>query len=101
VKVTVECKNKYDISQLRACPDCGAKPGQAHNDGCDVERCSHCGQQRLQCKSKKHDPKFSRWTVIWPGEAECYAIGMVTTDGGPDLNKLHSRGLYKLFMVKP
>jgi hypothetical protein len=25
------------------CPDCGAPVGYKHKDGCDVERCPHCG----------------------------------------------------------
>jgi rRNA maturation protein Nop10 len=25
------------------CPDCGAPVGEKHKDGCDVERCPHCG----------------------------------------------------------
>jgi hypothetical protein len=31
------------------CHDCGAKPGQFHVDGCDVERCPKCGAQFLGC----------------------------------------------------
>jgi hypothetical protein len=27
------------------CPDCDAKPGQLHHDGCDAECCPDCGLQ--------------------------------------------------------
>jgi hypothetical protein len=33
----------------RNCPDCGAKPGQLHEGGCDVERCPRCGFQLIGC----------------------------------------------------
>lgn len=58
------------------CPDCGARPGEAHYDGCDVERCSVCGLQRMGCSCYGHDPLFSRWTGWWPGELEAAALGL-------------------------
>jgi len=83
------------------CHDCGVKPGQEHKPGCDVERCSHCGGQSLCCDSEEHDPAFSRWTGLWPGAAECFALGLVRPDGEPDLNTLIVKGLHKVFFVKP
>ncbi len=80
--------------ELRDCHDCAARPGEIHMDGCDVERCSVCGGQRLQCGCKDHDKAFARWTGIWPGKAEADFLGM-------DLNQLYSNDVYKLFYVKP
>ena len=79
---------------LKSCHDCGANPGQPHLAGCDTERCSVCGGQRLQCVCKGHDPLFARWTGLWPGEAEAALLGL-------DLNGFAVMGLHKTFFVKP
>jgi hypothetical protein len=84
--------------QLRTCHDCGAAPGQPHAEGCDVERCSVCGGQRLMCEGDKtcaaHDRAFARWTGLWPGSPEAAQLGI-------DLNALYSDGYYKVFFIKP
>ena len=79
--------------ELTDCHDCGAKPGEIHKDGCDVERCSVCGGQRLQCSCKNHDKAFARWTGIWPGDAEAMYLDV-------GLNAFSVR-YGKLFFVKP
>lgn len=84
---------RNDISTLTDCPDCSAHPGQPHEDGCDVECCSACGGQRLQCDCAEHDRLFSRWSGIWPGKAEAMALGI-------DLNEL-DRNYRRIFFVKP
>lgn len=50
------------------CPDCGTLPGYTHDEGCDVERCSNCGLQRIGCECQNHDPTLSFWTGYWPGD---------------------------------
>jgi len=83
------------INSLRNCPDCGVNPGEKHHFQCDVQRCSVCGGQRLQCEDEcaEHDPNFARWTGIWPGKAEADYLGI-------DLNQLYTKGYHKIFFVK-
>lgn len=48
------------------CPDCGTAVGHPHKDGCDVERCSECFGQRVQCNCEGHVPLISAWTGFFP-----------------------------------
>ena len=80
------------MNNLTTCHDCGANPGEIHKDGCDVERCSVCGGQRLCCGCRGHDKAFARWTGIWPGKAEADYLGL-------DLNSIEP--LRGIFYVKP
>ena len=57
------------------CHDCGAKPGEEHNPGCDVERCSVCKGQFIGCGCEGHDSSKVKWTGWWPGELECVNRG--------------------------
>ena len=81
------------LEQLESCHDCGAKPGQHHSDNCDVERCSVCGGQRIQCNCDGHDKSFAKWTGIWPGKAEATYLGLC-------LNDFQSLGYSKIFYIK-
>jgi len=62
----------YKINK-RNCHDCGAMPGILHSEGCDVERCSVCGGQRIACNHNS----LTRlpWKGWWPGVAECEEFG--------------------------
>lgn len=79
---------------MKNCHDCDAKPGEIHKDGCDVERCSVCGGQRLQCTCPNHDSAFSRWSGFWPGGLEADALNI-------DLNQFYKQSYYKKIFIKP
>jgi hypothetical protein len=71
--VNVEIRDKKD-RYWGNCPDCGVAPGEIHEDGCDVEICTVCGGQRLQClwlggqfhSGAFHDKEAAKWTGYWP-----------------------------------
>lgn len=94
IRVELERAHDRGRSKQSPCPDCGVAPGQAHQDGCDVERCSACGGQLIMCGCDTHDKAFARWTGFWPGSLEADAMGI-------DLNTLYQRGLNRTFFVKP
>lgn len=79
---------------LNRCYDCGVLPGECHKEGCDVERCSVCGGQRLSCNCEGHDRAFARWTGFWPGRLEAEALGIGLNDIGP-------MGYAEVWFVKP
>lgn len=97
------------LCELKPCHDCGVEPFQMHKDGCDVERCSVCGGQRLSCSCKGHDKAFARWTGIWPGVAEQLVQGKVvhmpaTTFRGRELPEYWCADLNNVdlrFFIKP
>jgi hypothetical protein len=60
------------------CPDCGVKPGELHQPGCDVEICENCGVQMLQCECE--NPINSTWSGLWPGIKECYEQKLICWD---------------------
>jgi hypothetical protein len=48
------------------CPDCGTAVGYPHKNECDIERCSECFGQRIQCRCEGHAPLTSAWTGFFP-----------------------------------
>jgi hypothetical protein len=59
----------------KPCPDCGTLVGERHADGCDVEECTVCRQQRFMCLCDGHDADAAAWEGEWPGGADCRRRG--------------------------
>lgn len=73
---------------LRNCNDCGATPGNLHDLGCDVERCSQCGHQLISCDCSVCDEDSEEssytaaqlenrlpWSGEWPFNEACREFG--------------------------
>jgi hypothetical protein len=74
------------------CPDCGAPVGERHRDGCDVERCPHCGWSALGCAHfHADDPRRQVLTGKWPGEDDCERLDFFVNGDKdfPDLSPVH------------
>ena len=52
------------------CPDCAAKPGEHHDENCDMQICSVCHGQRLLDDCEGHDPELTKWRGYRPGIKE-------------------------------
>lgn len=100
----------YDPS---LCGDCRVRPGEPHQDGCDVARCMWTGTQRLQCvgglaaeccrvlrdaghggladelahyldlDDPAHNCGEDIWTGVWPGKEDAAALGWYSYFGPP------------------
>ena len=65
------------------CHDCGAQAGGIHDDGCDVARCLHTGQQRLACRmfgpllgQEPHDCGRDAWLGYDPDQRQAALHGL-------------------------
>jgi hypothetical protein len=92
----------------RHCGDCGAKPGEHHTPGCDMERCPACGGQAITCGCTESITDGIPWTGEFFGSAECREYGLYSKfvdrkwvscekddpEAVPDLNTLFAQGVW-------
>ena len=73
------------------CHDCGAKVGELHMEGCDMERCPVCRRQLISCSEEHNElagsSEYARIPYIQP-LIICAVCGEVFPDGFsvPDLD---------------
>ena len=96
--INEELWSETEESSDRICPDCAVKPGQSHEWGCDVARCTKCGGQRLQCDCELE--KEEVWDGMWPGSKDCYEQKLIccwgeTKEWTWDLNSLAVKRIMK------
>ena len=83
------------------CHDCGAKEGQLHTLGCDMERCPFCGHQPISCdciyeKLKLFDrEKYTNETYFLP--PEIYSEGVNEEQWQQWKKMLDEKGRYPYF----
>lgn len=65
---------------VRDCPDCGAKPGELHDPGCDHEQCPCCREQAIGCDCSCDDSERLPWTGVAAGVRECVRLGLFCRD---------------------
>jgi hypothetical protein len=105
------------------CPECGARPGEVHRRGCDVELCPYCGDQLVRCRCPESFPPLDDrlvWSGTFPGVEECEEFGWYARlvpgqgwvtcdreelDAEPDLYRLHEEAHWdrdsKRFVLDP
>ena len=79
---TSEIKEEHTVHKTK-CPKCNVSPNKVHKNGCDVERCASCGDQRFFCRTRctttgedaKARPRLP-WTGEWPGVQEAHEYGL-------------------------
>jgi hypothetical protein len=77
-----------EVQGTATCPDCGVPAETAHEDGCDVARCTLDGMQRLNHDHPNPAEGWGQvWTGLWPGDVEI-AEGLAT-----DHNDLIMKGV--------
>jgi len=57
----------------QSCHDCGVKPGEIHELGCDVDICTICHKQVMGCEHQIP----GKWDGLWPGTAQCKELKLI------------------------
>ena len=54
----------YDGENGPTCLACGVAIGEQHQEGCDWERCPHCGEQSIVCGNCQRETAFDAFEPL-------------------------------------
>lgn len=92
--VVINMKNVVGVAgdkEQATCHDCGAKEGEIHQRGCDMEICPFCGGQLITCSCSYIKLGFDYKEPIWDHATKSFSPESHPTNGLP--KKIYENGL--------
>lgn len=82
------------VKEENLCRDCGVKPGEPHEDGCCVARCTECGEQEFMNFCELAPTVWDEKEEDWAYEDPNWGKGQIWTGTHPGLAEAEQYGFY-------